>query len=497
MAWQVEQDNCEGRGFSGIDTNGFCAKFYTWITKNAASGGPGWTLLRDESTIRSGNVTSVDYTTNEELTITSHGFVDGDAVRISSTGSIPGGLQSDDIYYVKVVDGDTIKLCHDLADVYNNSPMNLTSAGSGTITVTMTGPFIIVGDRSAPGSANDPIKAIKFGYDTDQSGYVQVQHFLSWDASDNTVRGLWAGYLIRTLDSATFAYDFRGNTTCLAIQSYIASESASSPWYGWYPVLIDEWTGFTNFVDPTTVEGTTQGAITAGASNVVVELASSAEASAFTKNQGYFIYDFVSGQCNVAYGIINAIGTADGLASDAHIRFSSLCEVVNSSDTIAAGAIVTPYKHRFYATGRVTYDSANFSNRICQIPYCSYDGANDPYAFHYQNHEAISLRFRVDYEEATIFLEAPGDDGSYAVQKPAILESYNAYTGYSADGSRMNRRWGEANSVYLTDDGGMSNMQTGRTIDGKDYICLMSWSGNLFSYASNSAAALIQHTEET
>lgn len=49
--YQIESDICTGRGFAGVDADGFLAKFYTWVTKNYASGGPGWYIHDDQSTL--------------------------------------------------------------------------------------------------------------------------------------------------------------------------------------------------------------------------------------------------------------------------------------------------------------------------------------------------------------------------------------------------------------------------------------------------------------
>jgi hypothetical protein len=49
--WQKETDSCTGRGFSATAANGFLAKFYTWVTKAAASGGPAWYMHDDQSAL--------------------------------------------------------------------------------------------------------------------------------------------------------------------------------------------------------------------------------------------------------------------------------------------------------------------------------------------------------------------------------------------------------------------------------------------------------------
>jgi len=73
-AFQIESGVCNGRGFAAGDANGFLAKFYTWVTKTPAGGGPGWTILRDESGTPVVQVVAVDYTV-DEFYLTSHGYV--------------------------------------------------------------------------------------------------------------------------------------------------------------------------------------------------------------------------------------------------------------------------------------------------------------------------------------------------------------------------------------------------------------------------------------
>lgn len=46
---QKESGIAYGRGFSGTDVNGLMAKFYTWVTKAAGAGGPGWFIISDHS----------------------------------------------------------------------------------------------------------------------------------------------------------------------------------------------------------------------------------------------------------------------------------------------------------------------------------------------------------------------------------------------------------------------------------------------------------------
>lgn len=69
-------------------------------------------------------------------------FEFGDRVLVSSTGSLPTGLSVDTPYYVipyQVKDTPRILLAASLDDAMDKTAIDLTSAGSGTITVTKTG----------------------------------------------------------------------------------------------------------------------------------------------------------------------------------------------------------------------------------------------------------------------------------------------------------------------------------------------------------------------
>lgn len=60
----------------------------------------------------------------------------GDGVRVSSSVSLPGGLTASTTYYVHPFDDGTIKLCATVADAFAGTGVDITSAGSGTLTLT-------------------------------------------------------------------------------------------------------------------------------------------------------------------------------------------------------------------------------------------------------------------------------------------------------------------------------------------------------------------------
>jgi hypothetical protein len=80
-------------------------------------------------------ITAVTTATNN-LFSEAHVFNTGDRVRISSDGSVPGGLVAGRIYFVIDVDADNIQLANTVADANGGTEINITSVGSGVITVT-------------------------------------------------------------------------------------------------------------------------------------------------------------------------------------------------------------------------------------------------------------------------------------------------------------------------------------------------------------------------
>jgi microcystin-dependent protein len=74
--------------------------------------------------------------TTEEITVTGHQYRrTGFRVRVSSTGTIIGGLAINTNYYVIIVNSDTIKLATTRANALAGTAINLTSQGTGTHTI--------------------------------------------------------------------------------------------------------------------------------------------------------------------------------------------------------------------------------------------------------------------------------------------------------------------------------------------------------------------------
>tara|TARA_A200000113_G_scaffold212429_1_gene213913 strand:- start:1597 stop:2415 length:819 start_codon:yes stop_codon:yes gene_type:complete len=83
---------------------------------------------------RSSNATSVSIST-DTFTIPNHPFATGDRVKITSTGSIPGGLSTSLSYFIINATDDTIRLALTASNAAAGTSVDLQTTGSGTITV--------------------------------------------------------------------------------------------------------------------------------------------------------------------------------------------------------------------------------------------------------------------------------------------------------------------------------------------------------------------------
>ncbi len=73
------------------------------------------------------------------LTLTAHAYVTGDGpVQLTTTGTLPGGLEFLTDYWIIVVDANTISLAVSHYDARQGTAIDLTDAGSGTHTIVGT-----------------------------------------------------------------------------------------------------------------------------------------------------------------------------------------------------------------------------------------------------------------------------------------------------------------------------------------------------------------------
>jgi len=91
----------------------------------------GWTLVDGSCTPVTVAYTAVSVA-NDTFTAVGHTFVDGQPVRLTCTGTAPGGLTKDTtLYYVRNISGNDFKL----STTYNGAAVNITSQGTGNHTI--------------------------------------------------------------------------------------------------------------------------------------------------------------------------------------------------------------------------------------------------------------------------------------------------------------------------------------------------------------------------
>lgn len=468
--WQIESGACVGRGFTAIDVNGFCAKFFTYITKLPAAGGPGWSILMDKSAtpVTKTFLPAAVNIGTEEITIAGHGYYTGEQVVLSNSGgALPAGLSAS-TYYVIKVNADTIKLATSFAYAYAGTAVNITSQGTGTHAAILEGPYIIVSNVAAP-AINEVCFVIKIGYRDLEAGYARIQQFLGWDDTNKIPVGVWDGRRAATVDAGAFAYDFRGGAQGMIIQSRIGTS--------WNTAGIDTFTGAANFLESTAVITDLTAPATAGAGvNIAVT-----DSSSFTIGKYYFIYDLS------VIPIVNYVKCTD-IPDGTHIT------VLTLNDTFPSGAIIGAYPHRFYTFGTINYLAGlyNFNNSwaLSKIPYCSADAG---FVFNNQAAQLIAGGIESSYMSKAILTHDPGDDLFYAVQRAFICEIYRENSG-TATTTGMNRAYGTTNNIYLTSNTSLAQAQDGRTIGGNNYLFFQPDSA-LFTGGSGTIAALFLDTE--
>ena len=336
-----------------------------------------------------------------------------------------------------------------------------------------TDPYIVICDVEVPvvndydtGKSGGAPKFIKIGLITTEAGYIRVQPYLWWNNSTQTGYGLWAGYRIETYDDADFVYDFRGGDEAMILQARLGT--------AWDTFILDDFVTDANLLEADTIVGTFQSGITASGSPVVVQL-DTGEAANFTIDNDYYVMDF-DGHTWLDYLTV----TARDLGTD-QITCSSL------NYDFPAGAVIGAYLHRYYTSSNGMTTSAadmNYSIRqYMKIPYCS------AAAGHEIHNQAGYIYGGCKFDAAFNYLFAmnPNDTGVYAVQRPGIVEYYRENDNYFGTYSNsMNRAYGVAKNIYVTQVGTMAAGQDGRTIAAKNYLYFQ-----LLSVMSHSGSAQV------
>lgn len=463
--FQIEDGVATGRGFAGIDADGICSKFYDWITTAPASGGPGWYIIDDYSDNVAINFATTDVDTGtDRITLTAHGFSHGHTVRFSTTTTAPSPLANNTTYYVIYIDANTIQLATTFNNAIAGTAINLTTQGAGTHTITPMEYFIVVSDVNGAaanayntGTSGGAPKYIRFGYYVSNAGYVSMHGLLYWDTTLRMGRGYWTGRELTTYDAADFVYSFRGGDE----QMMIATRTGTT----WNYMIIDDFVGDTNLLEAPTNVGVLQGSVTSG-SSVVCQL-DTGEAANFTVNNYYYIYDFTATTVGTAATQINYIRiTAVDTINDT-VTIETL------TDNFNAGAVISPYAHRFYSIGfsRVVFtyvptgiscDETSSGMNYIRIPY--YSSTVGQICYRLQNSGASNTERAISSWLSTVITGmAPDDRGYYAAQRPIIVESSNP------NGS-ANRAYGILKNLYTSSPGSALAWSDYRVIGSRQWL---------------------------
>jgi hypothetical protein len=447
--FQKETGLCTGRGFSGVDANGYLAKFKAWVVKAGESGGPAWTILLDKSTLPVLTAFTVDYTT-DIFTKSTHGMYTGDILQVSNSGgALPGGLSASTDYFVIKIDANTFYLATSFLNAQTGTVINITNNGSGTNSYLEIGPYIVISNESSPAINSSSAMIIRLGYRVSTAALVVAYYFLGFNTTTKALTGLWGGAAITTVDAGDFSYDFRGGAGCMIMQSRVGTT--------WYNMGIDGWTGDSNFVEGTDKTGTLASETTAG-SNKVLQLGAG-KASNFTVNKHYYIYD------------MNGHGWVDYVKVTARDTDADTITVDLLTYAYPTGAVIAAYAHRWYTFGSSTNSA---------IPYTS--GATQTHVFHSQVWTwgaATGSRIIIELPTNIITRLNPDDDGYQACSKGLLLE----YSDWGFVFTGMNRAYGAPNSVYMCFNNSMAAALDGKTIGGVNYLFFLLMSSEIYNGA--------------
>lgn len=455
--FQKESGTCTGRGFADVDSSGYLAKFKTWITKDPASGGPGWYILRDRSIYPTQFTYTIPNPADGTVICPGHYFATGDQIRVSSTGTLPiassggpggGQLSSSSDYMVYVIDATALKFTNYYSYAYAGAVSSncyvYSSGGTGTQKVNLNGPYITISDSSAPAINDCTSKIMRIWAKTSEAGTVRITYFLGWDGTKPY--GVWGDHALSTVDSGDFVYDFRGGSEMMVLQSRNPNLGGNQ----WTTSFIDNWVGDSNLVEGTDKTGTLIANATSG-SDATLRL-SPGDSSNLTLNNYYFIYNMSGTGPWVNYSKVKAF---DG----------SNIVVNNINKNFPAGSKIGAYPHRFYAGG---------SSGSRRFPYVS-EALNQIYVFSDHSFSStmdgnVGPYYGVSYDTGYMDQMNPNDYGQYAVQRPNIRETNMAnYASWLAQES-MNRAYGVAKNVYVATKNTMSQALDGRVINGKNYL---------------------------
>jgi len=465
---QITNGACTGRGFADTSVSGYMSKFYDWITKIPASGGPGWNILLDKSI----------YPTTKTMTSmisgviisSGHGFYSNEIIRYYTSGTIINGLTNNTDYYVTKVNDNSFKLSTNHFNVGIGTYINITNSGVGSQTFTLSGPYIIISDEPSP-QINQVCKFMKVGYGIPQGSYIQVQYFIGWNNTSKILGSIYGGYIIETVDDGNFAYDFRGGDECMILQSRIGTT--------WDSTGMDTWTGDSTFLEGLDHSGTLRSVGVPGTNSVAY--LRSGESSNITSGEYYYLYDY----SQLPYVRLEYSKCTYVDAGADSVTFSGLVH------TFPSGSVIGSYPHRYMCFGNNIYDN----NSFCYSTYIPY---TIPYTSHPNwyycsnlGYGSISSSCRSSYEDGILNSSSPDEKGRHLMEKWNILEwasNQSNYTTHNYNG--MNRFYGSANNLYLTKINSMARSQDGLIYGGKQYLYFM-LSSEIGGYGGSASYAIL------
>jgi len=456
MAASYETGQFANRGFSAVDANGFLTKLSSWLGRTYAQNGAGWTLIDNQSTYRTATFTVPDHT-NDRMYSVGHGLVTGQEITVGSSTTLPTGLTANMLLFVIWIDADNIKVATTLLNALAGTPIDITSAGTGTHTF-YTCPYMVYCNVAAP-TVNQVAKFIKIQYAPVNTalGYsnaIQIVSCLWWDVTNHIPRGIWNKYNMVTSGAAvTDTYWFVGNTSFIHLVSYAVST--------YVQVSIGDWTSPSTLI----VEGADLGVLASGitAGGGVVTSLGSGQAAYFTVGNYYFIYD-MNGHSWVDYVKVTA--------RDLGLDTITLQNVAYSFPT---GAVIGAYPHRYYSMSNGSLTSGtfgnvdNFSYSKSTIPYISSTSGTTSNVFHAQT-GSIRISSRLNFYPTALAGGDPDDENLYYVQRPSVSEYERGDAVIDTTGLRLLGYIPTTGGLYLTSSSNLTLAVTKRSISGLDYM---------------------------
>jgi hypothetical protein len=478
MAAKYETGSYTNKGFLSTDPLGFCARLDDWLTSAPGVGGAGWTLIDDHATVLSATFTISGapwycYSVG-------HGLFTGQEVNVLCPSGYPTGLSANNTFFAIRIDPDNFGLATTLTNALAGTNI-ISSTGSGTRTF-YSSPFRVYCNVPAP-LLNQSVKFLRVLYNSNitATGFtdaVRLMGCLWWDTTNHIPRGIWHQYYISVRASISDSYFFVGN------DQYIVIVSKNNTTYNQY--VTGTWVGDSNLIEPITAIGSLQSGITAGSSVVCTLL--SGQASNFTANKYYFIYDF-DGHSWVDYVRCSAVDTGLDTVTLQTVGYN-----------FPAGSVIGAYPHRFYSMGTnvVTSGTANNADNMTHsrssIPYVSSTSGVPSNVFHNQT-SRIRPSCRINFHTSALAGGDPEDGGYYYSQIPIISEYERGDGTVDTTGLRVYGKVGTGD-LYVTSVTGLTQAVTLRAVSGVNCV-YYNTSDNQFTVGGDSGTAVLIQAQST